>query len=87
MTKRIDIYAVGHESESTCANVWTTRKAAEDDYSSNTGSYLDKYTFIGPSWRGLGCACVQLGASIAGDSCDGLIIGAPQRRGPQLTET
>jgi hypothetical protein len=30
-----------------------------------------KYTFIGPSWRGLGCACVQLGASIAGDSCDG----------------
>ena len=71
MTKRIDIYAVGHESESTCANVWTTRKAAEDDYSSNTGSYLDKYTFIGPSWRGLGCACVQLGASIAGDICDG----------------
>ena len=71
MTKRIDIYTVGHYHEGACANVWARREAAEDDYTRNIGRYLDKYTFIGPSWRGLGCACVQLGASIAGDSCDG----------------
>ena len=71
MTKRIDIYIVGHDQEGTCANVWTKRELAMDDYSRHVGRYIDKYTFIGPSWRGLGCACVQLGASIAGDSSGG----------------
>ena len=42
MTKRIDVYAVGHDHKGTCANVWTRREAAEDDYSRNAGRYLDK---------------------------------------------
>ena len=71
MTKRMDIYSVGHDHEGECANVWTRRGAAEDDYSRNGGLYIDKCTFIGPSWRDLGCVCVQLGAYIAGDNCGG----------------
>lgn len=73
MTKRIDIYVVRHSPEADhVVRAWRTEEEAEQDYRRESGRYMDKYTFIGPSWRGLSIACVQLGAQIGnGDWCGG----------------